>query len=172
MEDKGDIVGCSRLSIDQLNEIESFHLRHCAQARPEFKRVPVIVDGKQDFCVSIYIPYIGFLVETNKQEAWIRYGEGRHKMSDEEKIDFRSTRQELSFELRKADYSYPQDFDIRIIQDFCDAYRTRELKQEWTNEEVLIDRHLLCEVDGKLSPLNSFVLIASKDPSLTIPGAA
>lgn len=170
VEDNGTITGCDILSIDQINAIEGAHRKFCPQARPEFKRIPVVVEGQQNFCIAIYIPYIGVLVETNKQEAWVRYGDERHKMSDEEKRDFRSTRRELSFELRVASYNYPQDFDIRIIQDFCDAYRSREQKTRWTNEEVLIDRHLIREVDKKLLPLNSLVLIAAKDPSLTIPG--
>jgi len=94
----GTIVGCSSLSNNQTNEIESVHLTRCPQSRPEFERIAVVVDGVQDFCIAIYVPYIGKLVETNKGEAWIRYGESRHKMTHEEIQDFRSTRQELSFE--------------------------------------------------------------------------
>ncbi len=92
-----------------------------------------------DFCLANFVPYIGKLVETNKDEAWIRYGDSRHKMSEEEKRDFRATRQELSFEMEVASYDYPNDFDLRIIQDFCDAYRKSEGQRKWTNEEVLID---------------------------------
>lgn len=92
-------------------------------------------------------------------------------MSDEEKRDFRATRQELSFELTEAySYTYPQDFDLRLIQDFCDVFREREQKSDWSNEDVLIDRHLLKSVDSVLKPLNSLVLMAANDPSLTIPG--
>ena len=67
-------------------------------------------------------------------------------MSEEEKRDFRATRQELSFELTAAPvYKYPQDFDLRVIQDFCDKFRDRESK-DWANDEILIDRHLLRRV--------------------------
>lgn len=170
IENKGNIVGCSQLSIDQLNKVESCHLTLCPMSRPEFKKVPVIVDGGQQFCLSIYIPYVGKLVETNKGEAWIRYGESIHKMSEEEKRDFRSTRQEITFELDVANYAYPSDFDLKIIQDFCDAYRNREGPKSWSNEEVLIDRHLLKTNEGTLRPLNSLVLMAARDPRFTIPG--
>jgi len=140
-------------------------------AKPEFKRVPVIVNGTTAFCLAIFVPYVGRLVETNKDEAWIRYGDSKHLMSDEEKRDFRATRQELSFELTEASsYEYPRDFDLRLIQDFCDAFRDREQRSEWNNEEVLIDRHLLKRVDSTLKPLNSLVLMAANDPGLTIPG--
>ncbi len=169
IEDDGTIAGCSKLSTDQLNKIESCHLNLCPMARPEFKRIAVVVDGNEDFCYAIFVPYIGKLVETNKSEAWIRYGESRHKMSEEEKRDFRSTRQELSFEQDTAPYKYPEDFDVRVIHDFCDAYRIRE-GRGWSNEDVLIDRHLLRRVDKTLCPTNALVLMAAKDPRLTIPG--
>ncbi len=166
----GEIKGCG-FNTSQLNDVERCHITHCPSAKPEFKRVPVIVDGKQLFCLAIYAPYVGKLVETNKGEAWIRYGESRHRMTDEEKRDFRSTRQELSFEMTEATaYQYPNDFDARVIRNFCNAYREREIKPAWTDEETLVDRHLLRVVNGVPKPLNALVLIAAKDPGLTIPG--
>jgi ATP-dependent DNA helicase RecG len=169
IENDGTIVGCNSLSQNQLNEIETVHLSRCPQAKPDFKKFPVIVGGKQDFCFAIYVPYIGKLVETNRGEAWIRYGESRHKMSEQEKQDFRSTRQELSFELETAAYNFPDDFDARVIQDFCDNYRNRE-SVKFSNEELLVDRRLLRKEDGKLKPLNALVLLAGKDPGIAIPG--
>ena len=35
----------------------------------EIKRFPVVVNNKQDFCIAVYLPYVGKLVETNKDEA-------------------------------------------------------------------------------------------------------
>jgi ATP-dependent DNA helicase RecG len=169
VENDGTIVGCEGLSNNQRNDIETVHLTRCPQAKPEFKRFAVIVDGNQDFCVAIYIPYIGKLVETNKQEAWIRYGESRHKMTLEEKQDFRSTRQELSFEQEVAPYKFPDDFDLRIIQDFCDDYRLRE-GVKFSNLDLLVDRRLLKKEGKQLKPMNSLVLLSAKDPGRTIPG--
>ncbi|MBL1257880.1 ATP-binding protein [Methylocystis sp. Sn-Cys] len=169
-QDNGEITGCGNLSVDILNRIESCHLNLCPLAKPEFKRIPVVVHGRHDFCLTIFVPYIGVLVETNKGEAWVRYGEDRHKMSDEEKRDFRSTRRELSFELGEAIQKYPSDFDLRIIQDFCDSFRGREQKHTWTNNEILSDRHLIRRDEDKFVALNSLVLLAAKDPGLTIPG--
>ena len=170
IENNGDIVGCNSLSNDQLNKIEASHLNLCPMSRPEFKRISVVINGEIDFCYAIFIPYVGKLVETNKAEAWIRYGESRHKMSEEEKRDYRATRQELSFELDIAPYKFPKDFDLRVIHDFCDAYRQRETRPNWSDEEILIDRHLVRKVDGILKPLNALVLMAARDPSLSIPG--
>ena len=168
--DDGEIKGCG-FTTKQLNNVETCHINHCPMAKPEFKKIPVIVNNAPAFCFAIFIPYIGKLVETNKDEAWIRYGESKHLMSDEEKRDFRATRQELSFELTEAhSYEYPRDFDLKLIQDYCDVFREREQKSTWSNEEVLIDRHLLRIVDSKIKPLNSLVLMAANDPGLTIPG--
>lgn len=170
VSDDGIVRGCD-FSVEQINKIEKCHLTRCVGARPEFKRISVIVDGKAAFCLAIFCPYIGKLIVTNRDEAWIRYGDSRHKMSEEEKQDFRSTRKELPFELASAPvYSYPDDLDLKVIQDFCDAFRDRESKMDWTNEEILVDRHLLRVENGELTPLNSLVLMAAHDPALTIPG--
>ncbi len=166
----GNPTGCSSLSSDQLNRIESCHTQLCPEAKPEFRRIEATVNGKQDFCVAIYIPYVGRLIETNKPEAWIRYGDTIHKMSDEEKQDFRSTRQELTFELSRAPYAFPEDFDDGIIQDFCDGFRTRERREDWGNAEILRDRFLLADENGRLAPNNALVLLAAKSPRKSIPG--
>lgn len=170
IENNGDIAGCP-FTTEQLNKVEACHLNFCPLTKPEFKRIPVVVNGEPAFCLAIFVPYIGRLVETNKDEAWIRYGDNKHRMSSEEKQDFRATRQELAFELTEAIGSYyPNDFDLRTIQDFCDQFREREKRPEWSNESVLLDRHLLRTINGELRPCNSLLLLAGKDPSLTIPG--
>ncbi len=170
VKDNGEIIGCP-FSTNQMNNVERCHITHCPKAKPEFRRVPVVIDGAPAFCLAIFVPYIGQLVETNKDESWIRYGASKHNMSEAEKSDFRATRQELSFELTEATtYEYPRDFDLRIIQDFCDAFREREQKNNWSNDDILLDRHLLKQASGALKPLNSLVLLSANDPSLTIPG--
>ncbi len=171
IENSGKIVGCG-FTTAQINAVEASHTQRCPKAKPEFKRVPVVVDGKPKFCLAIFSPYVGKLVETNKEEAYIRYGESRRVMSEEEKRDFRATRGELAFELEVATvYKYPQDFDLRIIQDFCDAFRAREGRAKWNNEEVLVDRHLAIKDGKKIVPLNGLVLMAGNDPRKSIPGS-
>nr|WP_294523391.1 ATP-binding protein [uncultured Rhodopila sp.] len=169
-DSEGNALGCSKLHQNALNRIETCHLSMCPQARPEFRKFAVVVNNKPDFCLAVYIPYIGRLIETNKGDAWIRYGDSRHKMSDEEKRDFRSTRQERAFEIDPAPYNYPADFDLRIIQDFCDAFRQRESRSSWSNDEVLEDRHLAVRENGALIPFNNLVLLAGLDPRRSIPG--
>lgn len=169
VEDGGAISGCAGLSHTKINGIEKCHVTFCPAARPEIKRIPVVVRGQPDFVIAIYVPYIGRLVETNKGEAWIRYGDSKHLMSEEEKRDFRSTRRELSFEMDVAPYQYPDDFDRAILADFCSTFRERE-KRDWSDEEILVDRCLLIENAGQLRPTNALVLMAAKMPRRTIPG--
>lgn len=168
---RGIPQGCSKLSHKQINELERCHIQRCPAAQPEFKRIPVVVDGNEDFCIAIYIPYLGKLAETNKAKSYIRYGDSCHEMTPDEMRDFRASRQELSFEMEAAPYNFPDDFDLRLIQDFCDQFRSRESRHDWTNNEVLLDRKLLDKRNGKLVPLNALVLLAARDPRRTIPGS-
>ena len=67
--------------------------------------------------------------------------------------------------------NFRKNLILRIIQDFCNAFRERESRKDWTNVDVLIDRHLIRrDGKGKLVPLNSLVLMAARDPRRTIPG--
>jgi ATP-dependent DNA helicase RecG len=158
------------VSQERLNKIDALHTQFCPEAAPESRRIPVTIDGKPNFVISIFLPYRGFLVETHKSEAFIRRGDTKHKMTPEEKDDFRSTRHERSWEQRPSGvYQYPDDFDRAIISEFCNNFREREGK-DWSNEEVLIDRHLASRVQGVLTPLNCMVIFAAKDPRIHHPG--
>ena len=48
VENDGTISGCSDLGEDRLNSLEKIHSQGCPEARPEFKRIPV-VEGSPDF---------------------------------------------------------------------------------------------------------------------------
>lgn len=171
VQDEGEITGCSQMTQDNINRLDSFHTQWCPDATPESRRIPVTVDGKPDFVISIFLPYRGFLVETNRGDAFIRRGDSKHRMSPEEKDDFRSTRHERSWELRASGlYRYPQDFDRNIIDEFCNNFREREGKT-WSNEEVLIDRHLAAREGDAIAPANCLVLFAAKDPLAHHPGS-
>ena len=170
VEDNGTIGGCAHLTQEQINRIKSLHNQFCPEAAPEFRRLPVKVDGRANFVTAIFVPYRGVLVETNKSEAFIRRGDTKHRMSPEEKDDYRSTRHERSWEQRATGvYHYPSDFDQAIISEFCDNFREREGKN-WSNEEVLVDRHMATMVDGVLTPLNCVVIFCAKDPQIHHPG--
>ena len=171
IENNGVLSGCSKLSPKQINKIDSFHRTNCPLAAPLSKRVS-IYDGT-DFVIAIFIPYIGRLVETNKGEAFIRYGESKCRMSEEEKRDFRATRQERSFEQEPAVLTkYPDDFDQSIISLLCSAIREieRDRYGTWGDEEILIDRMLGERKDGAFVPSNALVMLAGLQPGRIVPG--
>ena len=169
-DSQGTPTGCSRLPNTILNRIEACHVKLCPLARPDPRRFDVKIGGKPDYCIAIYIPYIGRLVETNKGEAWARFGDQRHKMSEEEKKDYRTTRNESSFELEDANCEWPRDFDTKIIEDYCRAFRERENRSDWSTKDILIDRNLARRKEGSFSPQNNLVLLAGKNPGRHIPG--
>jgi ATP-dependent DNA helicase RecG len=170
VENNGDITGCSRLSQKQINNIDSFHRTRCPGAKPEPKRVPI--KGDADFVLAIFLPYVGKLVETNKGDAFIRYGESKTRMTDEEKRDFRATRQERSFELEHANLKYPEDFNTKIIDEICDRVRIVEKDRfgSWGNEEILEERMLGERKGNRFLPFNALVLLAGRKPAFVIPG--
>ena len=171
MANDGRPTGCASLSQDHLNRLDKLHTQMCPDAAPESKRIPVDVDGRGDFVIAIYVPYRGFLVETNKGEAFIRRGDTKHKMTAEERDDFRSTRHERSWEQRPShSFKFPEDFDQAIIKEFCDNFRAREGKDFWSDADVLVDRHLASREGGKTIPHNCLVLFAAKDPRHQHPG--
>ncbi len=172
VENKGAISGCAALSTEDLNQLKRCHVKLCPESLPEFKMVPVLVNGKENYVVAIFVPYRGLLVETHKSESFIRHGDSKHKMSPEERDDFRATRQERSWEQRlNPHFRFPDEFDRDILLEFCTNFRERENKPHWSAEEILVDRHLLVQQDGIYVPLNCLVLFAAKDPLKVHAGA-
>lgn len=172
VENAGAVSGCARLSQEDLNRLKSCHTQLCPEASPECKTIPVRVSGQEDFVLAVFVPYRGVLVETHKQESFIRHGDRKHKMSPDERDDFRSTRQERSWEQRlNHHFQFPDDFDKDVILEFCTNFRERENKPHWSVEEILVDRHLLVHQDGKAIPLNCLVLFAASDPLKVHAGA-
>ena len=141
VENDGTITGCSKLGTKKLNDLEKIQVRWCPQARPEFKRIP-LAEGSAEFFYAVFVPYIGVLVENKNGDAFIRYGDSKHRLSEPEKDDFRSTRHERAFERRPCDLKYPDEFDTEILDEFCRKLTVREPRPGWSREEILADRLL------------------------------
>jgi len=170
VNDKREVEGCKSLSVDELNRIEKFHLTFCPEARPEYRRVEAIVGEHPNYFLAIYIPYTRNLTETNKKEAYIRYGDSIHKMSDEEKREYRQSRNEIEFELEPCGLRWPDDFDAGIISDLCKSYSNREDISGRSNEEILEIKHLGQRIRGNFCPNKALAILAAKDPRSLIPG--
>lgn len=163
--------GCLGVGQDKINGIEKLHTNLCPLARPETRRIEVSVGGKSNFVLAIYLPYVGRLVETNRHEAYIRYGDSIHKMSDEEKHDFRSSRHELSWEQQACGLAFPSEFDRSIIREFCDNYRDSESLPERSDEEILELAILGRRTPSGFEANNALALVAGNNPRSLIPGS-
>ena len=169
--DDGTPTGMKRLPQSKLNRIENFHLQSCPMATPEIRRIPYQDQtGEGDFFLAILLPYVGRLVETNKSEAYIRYGDSIHRMSPEEKLDFRTSRNEIQFELEPSPLSWPRDFDTSITRSLSDSFRQREDISGRTDEEILEIRRLGVIQQGKFFPNKALTLLAAKDARTVFPG--
>lgn len=163
--------GCLCVGQAKINEIEKLHTNMCPLARPETRRVPVIVNGKYDYILAVFLPYIGRLVETHRHEAFIRYGDSIHRMTDEEKHDFRSSRHELSWEQQECGLLFPTDFDGSIVDEFCSSYRESESLPSLSDEEVLELASLGRRTPDGFVANNALALVAGKSPRQLIPGS-
>ena len=172
VDNHGRPVGTKEISSSERNGLESFHLNMCPNARPEIRYIECTVDGDSDFIIAVHVPYVGKLVETHRDAAFIRYGESLHEMSDEEKRDFRNSRNEIRFELEASGLRWPDDFDQDIIENFCTNYREREEIEGRSNEEVLEIRRLGVRNAGQFIPNKALALLAAKDARLIIPGCS
>ncbi len=170
VNDNGEPEGCSSLSGNHLNELEKFHLDHCPEARPEHRRIEVSLNGNHDFILAIYIPYTNRLTETSRREAYIRYGDSKHKMSDEEKREYRQSRNEIEFELEPSGLKWPDDFEAAIVDSIWERFSDREDIRDRTREEILEIKHLGQIQRGNFHPNKALAILASKDARALFPG--
>ena len=139
VENDGAISGCSSLSDNQLNEIDTTR-RLCPDARCDFKRVAVPnARHKPDFIVAIRVYYReDKLVETTAGDAFIREGEDKRRLTELEKREIRLNKGQLDVEREKITLKYPEDFDTKLIALFHEQYvAKRRLTQKFTIEDVL-----------------------------------
>jgi ATP-dependent DNA helicase RecG len=60
MEDDGGISGCARLSINQVNRLESARIEHCPDSRSESRRVPAVGPNSDPQRSRLFGPLRGF----------------------------------------------------------------------------------------------------------------
>ncbi|MEE4209814.1 MAG: ATP-binding protein [Parvularcula sp.] len=91
-------------------------------------------------------------------------------MSDEEKRDFRASRNEIQFELEPCGLSWPDDFDRNIIANHCDKFIEREDLQDRSIEDILAIRHLGEIKRSQFFPNKALALLAGRNVRALIPG--
>jgi ATP-dependent DNA helicase RecG len=166
--------GCSLLSPNQLNELERTADTFCIDAFYKIKRIPIKrdKDNSDDFIIVFYIEYnISKVVHTTNGRVFYRAGDSKKEAKGETLRHLRAEKGEIHFETEICKLQYPQDFDIKIIDEFVEAVRSgRKWDESHSREHILSLMHLGTISNETFSPNVALALLFSKDPRYIIPG--
>lgn len=173
MEDDGAFSGCARLPSERLNDIEAVGHTFCPDARYQTKRIPVTsAKGKSDFVVLFRVVYRqDKLVRTNRNESFIRRGDKRVKLSEEERREIEIDKGQLPLELEPCNLRYPLDFDQNLIQQFVENYRAaRDLADHHGDAAILELCRLVKRTKEGIVPNIACAMLFAENPRTVIPG--
>ena len=174
MEDDGSMSGCARIGHERLNDLERVGYTYCPDARYDTKRIAATrsADGGEDFLLLFRVYYRQEkVVETTNGDAFIRRGESRTLLKDDEKRELQISKGQVSLEREPCGLSYPDDFDRDLIKTFADNYRmSRGLTGDHDDVDVLVLRHLGKFEGGAFVPNIACALLFARDPAAVIPG--
>lgn len=174
VEKDGQVAGCKNLEDAQLQRLESFSGANCESGRFHTKRISCINSiGEQDFLILARIQYVPErLVTLTDGTAFKRVSHESKKISDEEKAEIRIAKGERSFEQETCGLSYPEDFHLDRVRDFCKRLRQAEdIREDITEEQILENKLLGHRVGSGFAPSNAMALLFAKQPIRIFPGA-
>lgn len=175
IEDNGELTGCIKRGINHINKLESESgMTYCPDARYTCRRVPFThPNGEQDFILLFRVKYHETkVVRNNKGEVFARYGDKKRHIKDPEMIrEIEINKGQTAFENEPSTLTYPDDFDLPLVQDCADGFRRmRDLHLPLTNEEILELLHLGKITGGTFHPNNACVIVFARDPREVFPG--
>lgn len=173
VENDGQKTGLVSLHPSQVAEIELAGPNLCPDARFEQKRINIFnSSGKPDFVILFFVKFSEKrVVGTHRQEAFIRRGDQKHKLTDFEKAELRIDRGEIDFEDEFSQLSYPSEFDLSAVSRFASVVKGRTPGlSERTDEEILQYRRLGKPHDGNFRANNAAALLFAKDSLERFPG--
>jgi ATP-dependent DNA helicase RecG len=172
IEDDGTYSGCSGTNVKHLNELERSGDIHCPDARYRCKHVAVQnKNGGQDFVLLIRVQYRSDkVVETTRGEAWIRHGESKRRLTDDEKRELRIAKREIDFEQEQCNLSYPDDFNLDLVHKFAESCRRRGKLTNPDDPQILETRRLGRIQNSRFIPNLACAAVFAKDPCSIIPG--
>ena len=100
MEDDGPVSGCTRVGQDRVNRIENVATDFCPEARILTRRIAATNEGgKLDYLTLILVRYRpDRLVRNSKGEAFVRIGDRKIQLSDEQIREYEIDRRQIDFE--------------------------------------------------------------------------
>ncbi|NJC05066.1 ATP-dependent DNA helicase RecG [Sphingomonas kaistensis] len=173
VENDGSIGGLSCVAMDKVNALYSVG-DFCPDARLDFRTLEVMNKrGEPDRILLLRVFFRdNRLVETTSGTAYIRQGDRKRRISEEEKREIRISRGEIDYEKEPVKLSYPEEFNQKLITEFADSFRSiRGLSREHSNEEILTLNHLGKGTTADFRPNLACALLFSKDPRAVCPGA-
>jgi ATP-dependent DNA helicase RecG len=176
IENDGSISGCMKTSQEHMNNLENAGRVFCPDARYDVKKVVVqLPDETQDYILLIRVHYRrkGAIVRTVKGEAFVRLGDKKKRLTEDEIRELEIDRGQIDFEQEHVEYNYPQDFNVDLIQQYANSFRkSREgrIREDITDEEILELRHLGTLHSGRFVPNVACALAFANDPLRKFPG--
>lgn len=162
------------MSQNQINNIEKAGVVYCADAKVlEPKRVAVTnLKGEQDFVIVLLIEYNkNLVVKNSKRNAYIRRGDERHKLTDNEIRLLAYDKGEINFETQSCKLEYPERFNLESISQWASNVRTiKNSGFELSDMEILENRMLGRIENGKFEPNIACALLFAKNPREVSPG--
>ncbi|MCB9956829.1 MAG: putative DNA binding domain-containing protein [Caulobacterales bacterium] len=170
VENDGKISGCKNIETSHLNDLESVRTL-VPDAQFEFRRVPV--DGGNNFVLVMRVYYReDKLVETADGSAFVREGDKKRKLTEQEKREIRLNKGELDAETERVSLKFPDDFDETLLAQFRSQYlEKRRLPSRYGIEDVLSLSKLGKKTGDRFQPNLACALLFAKDPRETVPGA-
>ncbi len=174
VEKNGAISGCRRCGVERVSEFERVGHEQCPDARFDVHRVEApLPDGGTDFLLVFRVFYReDKLVETVRGEAYMRSGDRKRRLTEDEKREIRIGKGQIAYEKEPVSLDYPSDFDDLLIDEFCKHYRDkRGLGPRHTKEQILALNHLGKIFPGGFVPNLACALLFAVDPRAVAPGA-
>lgn len=174
MEDDpaGSVSGCTDLSIQQLNRLESTRVEYCSDSRSESKRIEAVnIRGEADYLLVIHVLYrADKVVRTHSGDAYWRIADKKKRLTEEEIRELQIEKGEVDFELEPAGLDFPADFDQGLVNTFVDRFAKMRGLAPHTPEEVLVLAHLGKRQGSTFIPNTACSLLFARDPRLKFPG--
>lgn len=174
IEKDGAVGGCLSVGPKRLSEFERVGPEYCPDAQYDIKRIHGVTSaGDLDFVLLIRVFYRpDKLVETVRNEAFVRTGNQKRRLTEDEKREIRINKGQIAYEKEGVSLRYPQDFDDLLIREFSSQYRAkRGLTSNPTQEQILTLNHLGKIENGKFTPNLACALLFALDPREIVPGA-
>lgn len=173
IENDGRFTGCDWLDQNQLNRLLQAGHTYVPQARLVHKYVEITNDrGQRDFVLLMRIyAREDRLVETVDRKAFVRHGDQKHALTDEEKLEIRNLRNQQDIERDPSNLTFPDDFDTALVESFVTAVKKKHsVSTSQSDEQILAAKNLGRIEDGEFTPNLACTLVFAKRPQDIVPG--